>query len=615
MNPFEFVSKTMLVYSFRRKNERIDLSQLPDDIFDKVLLGLSSTNMCQEGSVFTGKFIMDKEKATRFVTMLETDVAPTYPRIRQLIAYLHALEDGDVFRIVSEDAPTMNKQLAILKTNGQKTGENEQVIHNRYLLAWGPLTTTFRHLAFGYDGIRTVIGEGEKVKRVCRFCGRRIPDVAFKEVAHAISEGLGNKLLICNEECDACNNKLSKLESNLMHYLDIQRAMGGILTKTDGAVPSVDGKRFVIRGDENNQAVLYIEQESLPVDMDLSQPFRIQLETNEIITHQGIYKSLCKMVIDLLPSTELSHFGETIGLINGSVMDNELPPYWATYDRESVKQPTVDVFLSNRPGEEPYCTAVAHILDVLFVFILPEVDVDKGRFKTEDAIKAHIQKFTNPYGGEWQEEDSSEYGPANPWSLWLVKPNDPHVQIRPKTDPVFMRYEKEEKVRNEKAFSPFVKDGISDAVISDVKYERHSMETVTIEELHQVSVNNRRMVCLLDKASSKACFTIDLNFSDSSNRLSYFDFSFAAEVRLDDFDKYIETGAYYCIDYHLRDYLCEIVMDAADRFLKQYTAGSDLELVTLKRIIDHRTIRQLYYQVPVGEDKYLYVKDAEIHNI
>ncbi len=56
MNPFEFVSKTMLVYSLRRKNERIDLSQLPDDIFDKVLSGLSSTNMCQEGSVFTGKF-------------------------------------------------------------------------------------------------------------------------------------------------------------------------------------------------------------------------------------------------------------------------------------------------------------------------------------------------------------------------------------------------------------------------------------------------------------------------------------------------------------------------------------------------------------------------------
>ena len=99
MNPFEFVSKTMLVYSFRRKNERIDLSQLPDDIFDKVLSGLSSTNMCQEGSAFTGKFIMDKEKATRFVTMLETDIAPAYPRIRQLIAYLNALEDSDVLEL------------------------------------------------------------------------------------------------------------------------------------------------------------------------------------------------------------------------------------------------------------------------------------------------------------------------------------------------------------------------------------------------------------------------------------------------------------------------------------------------------------------------------------
>ncbi len=45
MNPLEFSSKTLLCYSVR-KNVRIDLSCLPDDIFDIVLQGLADSKMC-----------------------------------------------------------------------------------------------------------------------------------------------------------------------------------------------------------------------------------------------------------------------------------------------------------------------------------------------------------------------------------------------------------------------------------------------------------------------------------------------------------------------------------------------------------------------------------------
>lgn len=58
MNPFEFASKTLLFYSFRRKIERIDFSSLTDDVFDKVLVGLSATKMCVEGGPFTGKYVL-----------------------------------------------------------------------------------------------------------------------------------------------------------------------------------------------------------------------------------------------------------------------------------------------------------------------------------------------------------------------------------------------------------------------------------------------------------------------------------------------------------------------------------------------------------------------------
>ena len=614
MNPFEFASKTLICYSLR-KNERIDLSCLPDVLFDKVLEGLSATKMCVEGSVFTGKFVKDNTRLSGFIDLLNKEIALSYPRINKLIYYMKGLSDGDVFRVVSEDAPTINKQLAVLKTQGMANGIDDRKVHNDYLSRFGSLSTGYRHFAYGYDGLRTAVGEGDKSKRVCRFCGKKMPVAKFKNVAHAISEGLGNKTLLCNEECDDCNNKLSKTEGNLMHYLDVRRAMGGILTKTDGTVPSVDGKGFVIRGDKDNKAVLYIEKESLPKGVDANKPFWMKLETEETVTHQGIYKSLCKIVVDLLPVSELKHFKETIGWINGYVLDEELPPYYASYDREQIQQPTVDIYLSNRQNVEPYCTAVVHILDVLFAFVVPEVDVDKARYKTEDSVRNHLARFEASYGGDWFPEDTTEYTLANPWVDWLVRPNDPQVQILPSSDVIFTRYKREDSLREEHEFPEFTAEGISLPILLNARFERHSPEPVSFAELHQVSVNYERMQCRLDKQNSSVMLSFAFNFSDSSNMLSYFDYSFQVEIELAEFDKYIATGDYFCIDYHLRDYLYAAAMAAGDVELLKHTAGTDLEPIKLKKLLDMRTMRLLLYLVPVEGDRYMVVKDAQIHNL
>jgi len=54
------------------------------------------------------------------------------------------------------------------------------------------------------------IGEGKKEDRVCRFCKQKYPSVKFNSVAHTISEALGNKKLITNDECDECNSYFDK---------------------------------------------------------------------------------------------------------------------------------------------------------------------------------------------------------------------------------------------------------------------------------------------------------------------------------------------------------------------------------------------------------------------
>ena len=48
----------------------------------------------------------------------------------------------------------------------------------------------------------------------CRFCGQVKNAEHFKKVAHAVSEGLGNKCIITSYECDECNEQFANYEEN-----------------------------------------------------------------------------------------------------------------------------------------------------------------------------------------------------------------------------------------------------------------------------------------------------------------------------------------------------------------------------------------------------------------
>jgi hypothetical protein len=70
----------------------------------------------------------------------------------------------------------------------------------------------FRFYEESYDGLgQWILAPGKRVflgvkdNRCCRFCGKRSPEVSFRQDAHAISELMGNKSLFTYYECDACN--------------------------------------------------------------------------------------------------------------------------------------------------------------------------------------------------------------------------------------------------------------------------------------------------------------------------------------------------------------------------------------------------------------------------
>ncbi|MFC1610113.1 HNH endonuclease [Myxococcota bacterium] len=59
------------------------------------------------------------------------------------------------------------------------------------------------------------IGPSDKTQRQCLFCGRGQSDGArYKSVSHLLPEGLGNRYLFSNRECDDCNHKFGNRVDN-----------------------------------------------------------------------------------------------------------------------------------------------------------------------------------------------------------------------------------------------------------------------------------------------------------------------------------------------------------------------------------------------------------------
>ncbi len=71
---------------------------------------------------------------------------------------------------------------------------------------FGEIKKVYSISAFDASTKKT-IGEQDKSKRVCRFCNNTRTNISFNNIAHAISESLGNKKIILNEECDECNSE------------------------------------------------------------------------------------------------------------------------------------------------------------------------------------------------------------------------------------------------------------------------------------------------------------------------------------------------------------------------------------------------------------------------
>jgi len=265
------------------------------------------------------------------------------PEINQLGAFVRRLEDGGYFYIFP-NASLETIQIAELGNRLQALNQGLDAKENQeeFTSIFGDILGNYDILAFNGES-RANIGESDKSAVECRFCGNDASRVTFKKKAHAISEALGNKGIVCNEECDTCNERFGKgIETDLIAFLSLYRGFFGIKGKGSGT-PKLKGKNFSVRKDESGEVNFSI------IGEDGAFPSRVEAHTYDKVSQQNIYRALCKYVISVVPSEHLPVLNKCVEWINEDSPIDELPPIRIRVVNELYSEyPSLSVFIRKK---------------------------------------------------------------------------------------------------------------------------------------------------------------------------------------------------------------------------------------------------------------------------
>lgn len=250
---------------------------------------------------------------------------------------------------------------------------------------------------------RMRIGAYDKSQRVCRFCGRSMPEVTFKQKAHAISEALGNKGLICVEECDDCNKRFNEtIEQDIIYFSQFNLLLYGV--KGKHGIPTFKGDRVTITNNTSTRSTIgrdtmVLNLESIPKTHDRQELVKFLSDTlsSSSIEYvpQNIYKCLCKFVLSLINSKYIPYFKGTIDWINEPLSKHCLPPVWY-FQVPMGSSPTMIIMQRKHHHKEiPYCWAILNIVGWQYLFIVPFCSLDKFKFVGKNRVDFFIEGIKN----------------------------------------------------------------------------------------------------------------------------------------------------------------------------------------------------------------------------
>lgn len=315
------------------------------------------------------------------------------PRIQKLGDYFKDLEEGEYFFVCPsveslsfEVTEKLHHYLVSLK-DGVPYEEVTRQVDDLF----GDLRKIYDIFAVG--DFQVAIGESDKNKRVCRFCGKDAAHTTFKSRAHTISKSLGNNNIVTNDECDTCNNDFGKfIEKDLAEYLGVFRSMLGM--RGYNGIPHIKGENFDIKQEDGQVKINFHasteEEERMPVEK-----MHLPLRSNQRIRLQNVYRSMVKYALSVIDAKEMCHFRDTVEWIFQrnpiSVLPQiailEVPAFYNS-------QPSIILYTRKTDDKKlPYMVVEFRFAYLVFVAIVPACNKDSLDFTAEADYNRFWQTF------------------------------------------------------------------------------------------------------------------------------------------------------------------------------------------------------------------------------
>lgn len=280
--------------------------------------------------------------------------------------------------------------------------------------------TIFRQ-SFETEGKDYLKDHDDGSPRLCRFCGKGIPEVSFKNTAHAVPEFLGNRDIISLNECDSCNSFFAlNYEDHLSKWSLYARATSQIRSKRGKPkYHNLDGT-LQIKSGESGLDIRLTDPDLFKKISTSSEPFSFRIPvdaSSQKFIPLNAAKALVKAACSVCPFIDLKECKQTIDwLLNRTNMNLSTFPVLYMFTPGPLGNEVSEIILLKRKTDEniPYLWCVIqfghHRLETFIPFCKP----DQNWLSSEKTSRIIMHYYPSQFGTDWEYGEEKSY--AMDWS-------------------------------------------------------------------------------------------------------------------------------------------------------------------------------------------------------
>lgn len=290
--------------------------------------------------------------------------------------------------------------MIITRTAREQHDKDLQYFDERYDAFWFPFVA--KH------PIRLEDHEDEASRR-CRFCGKRKPDVAFRKVAHAVPEFLGNKSILSMNECDECNKFLAdNYEDHLSKWSLLARAASQVNGKGGRPTFKNPSKTLKISGGWTGLNIDFTDSALTGKLMKEGGPYKFTVPadgTSQPYVPVRAAMALVKIACSICPADDLHQCRGAVDWLmqRTDASFTNLPVLYA-FTPGPIEEASGEVVLlrRKRDGPEPYLWCLVQFRNHRFQVFVPFCSADSSWFNPSQPISVKTKHFPSRFGPDWR---------------------------------------------------------------------------------------------------------------------------------------------------------------------------------------------------------------------